>query len=397
MDMLATDSELRAGTSKLVIARLVDTLDEIERRGDSASWEKATAYVTAYEDLADSGDFKGLNGQKLSREIHNRIRAHAEQEQKQIPRPGFFANARKLADTWEEIFSVNTKDLPYDHYRLMAVCGLPRDRKDELRSWAEKAQPTQAELRQTIRHEVDAYNGDHKPDFEHKVSNFWKFNSSHENGSYGGIHPAVVANLVWWFTEPGDTVIDPMAGTGILADTLGMYRFFRETYEAEGSGERVALMSDIAPTREGIERADAREGLPFYPESAQLAIIDPPYLRVADGKRYANLGYALDEWLEGFEKIAVNTLKCLEPGGRLAVITDDVLRQGEHIPIAFLITGLLSRLGLDPAATIYNHNPNFVYTMGPAQMKAAVRARVQCNGCKIIQVASKPACRQEAA
>jgi hypothetical protein len=45
---------------------------------------------------------------------------------------------------------------------------------------------------------------------------------------------------------------------------------------------------------------------------------------------------------------------------------------------------------LVPAATIYNHTPNFIHSMGPAQMKAARTARLQVNGCKIIQVARIP-------
>jgi hypothetical protein len=108
---------------------------------------------------------------------------------------------------------------------------MPQEQKDALRAEAERDQPSQDALRKTIRAAVDAHNGIYKPDFPLKVSNFWKFDSPHDNGGYGGIHPEVVANLLFWFTEPGDTVIDPMAGSGILAHTLAKYRFFREEYE----------------------------------------------------------------------------------------------------------------------------------------------------------------------
>jgi hypothetical protein len=47
---------------------------------------------------------------------------------------GFLSNARKLTDTWPEIFRVNPKLLPYDHYRRIAVCSLPRKQKDEIRT-----------------------------------------------------------------------------------------------------------------------------------------------------------------------------------------------------------------------------------------------------------------------
>ena len=69
-------------------------------------------------------------------------------------------------------------------------------------------------------------------------------------------------------------------------------------------------------------------------------------------------------------------------------MTDDVLRKNEHAPISHRVAGLIQAAGLTPRATIYNHNPNYIYTMGPAQMKAARVARMHCNGCKVIQVAT---------
>jgi hypothetical protein len=71
--------------------------------------------------------------------------------------------------------------LPYDHYRRIAVCSLPREDKDQLRAEAETHQPTQEALRAAIRAAVDSHNGIHRPDFELKTSNFWKFNTPHDN------------------------------------------------------------------------------------------------------------------------------------------------------------------------------------------------------------------------
>jgi hypothetical protein len=142
MDLLAPDGALRNRTAEVRIAQLVEELDALERQGDAASWEKATAYVIAYDELGEEPEFKGKHGQALTRAINNRIRAHAQEAQKQIPRPSFLANAKKLESTWPEIFSSGTKLLAYQHYRQIAVCGLPRGQKDELRAWAEQAQPT---------------------------------------------------------------------------------------------------------------------------------------------------------------------------------------------------------------------------------------------------------------
>jgi hypothetical protein len=155
-------------------------------------------------------------------------------------------------------------------------------------------------------------------------------------------------------------------------------------------------MSDLEPTADDIWQADARASLPFEDEVAQLAILDPPYFRIADGKDYANLGETLPEWLDAIGQILVNVRCCLTTDGVVAIMTDDVLRKGNHQPIAFLVTNVLRKAGLVPVATFYNPNPNFVYSMGPAMMKAAKSARFICSGCKVIQVAKKAALSQGA-
>jgi hypothetical protein len=364
-----------------IVAQAVQDLHGLE---DGSSWVRAERYLAAYEALRPA--FKDKRGNALTRAIGAVLRAKASELRLSIPRPSFLSNARKLADTWEEVFTVNRKILPYDHYSRMAVCSLPLADREKLRKWAETVEPTQEALRHRIRDLVDQHNDIHRPDFELKTSNFWKFNSFDGGNGSGGIHRLIYANLLYWFTDPGDTVIDPMAGSGALARASG-YRYFSQDHQADGAGERVCLMSDIAPSGADIMQADATLGLPFTEGVAKLAIIDPPYLRIADGKRYANLGAAKTEWLANLRSVVTNVRRCLKRKGLIAVITDDVLRSDQHEPLAYQITKLLADMKLKPRATIYNHNPNFVYTMGPAQMLASRKAKLQCNGCKIIQVA----------
>ena len=379
---------MSANNTERLIEGLVEELSRLEVRSDALSWDKARTYVAGYEKLANESEFKSLSGQKLTRRINQRLVEVAAKCRKQIPGVSFLSHSRRLADLWPQImFGAGTKDLSYEAYRLIAVCSLPKEQKEELLAEAESTQPTKRALRQMVRTAVEEHNEIYKPDFELKVSNFWKFSSPHDNGAYGGIHPEVLANLLYWYTEPGDTVIDPMAGSGILANTLRRYRFFRESYQAEGSGPRIGLMSDIAPRNPDIASADATDSLPFALGVAALIVIDPPYLRVADGKQYKNIGYTLKEWLDSLARIIEVSLNYLRNDGVIAVITDDCLRKEKHVPIGFHIGMRIRAAGLKPCATIYNHNPNFIYSMGPAQMRAARKARLYVNGCKIIQIA----------
>jgi hypothetical protein len=383
--------KVRYNSADGIIGNLVQNLNQLERRGDSASWQKAKLYVEAYNELKLEPEYEDLRGNKLSYAINKAIRATAAELHLTIPKPSFLTDAKKVAETWSELFTCDMKKwiLSYEHYRMIANCSLDVESKNRLRQWAEHTRPIDKILRQRIREEVDAHRGIFNPDFELEVSNFWKFNTLHDNGAFGGVHPAIFANLIYYFTDPGDSVLDPMAGTGLLAYVLGAYRFYREEYEAEFSGQRFALMSDLEPTADDIWQADARETLPFEDDVAKLAILDPPYFKIADSKNYANLGNTLQEWLDALKQVLGNVRRCLQSDGMVAIMTDDVLRKGNHQPIAFLVTNILRTAGFVPIATFYNPNPNFVYSMGPAMMKAAKSARFVCSGCKVIQVAKK--------
>jgi hypothetical protein len=65
------------------------------------------------------------------------------------------------------------------------------------------------------------------PKYRGRVQPFdiWQF-AYGGNGSYfGRMPPQIIENLLWLFTEPGDIVFDPFAGTGTIdvAKTMGRW------------------------------------------------------------------------------------------------------------------------------------------------------------------------------
>ncbi len=82
--------------------------------------------------------------------------------------------------------------------------------------------------------------------------------------STAGVTPAfVIYNLVKRYTEPGDLVLDPMAGSGTTIDVC--------TEEA-----RNCIAYDISPTRPDIIQNDARK-IPLATASVDMIFIDSPY------------------------------------------------------------------------------------------------------------------------
>lgn len=110
-----------------------------------------------------------------------------------------------------------------------------------------------------------------------QVFNIWEFgqpDDSYGDSSFPGIMPGqVVENLLWYYTEPFDLVVDLMAGGGTTIDVcLTM--------------QRRILAYDLLPTRPAeIKKHDIVTGLPRLPLlrsqgkviRPKLLILDPPY------------------------------------------------------------------------------------------------------------------------
>jgi hypothetical protein len=147
-------------------------------------------------------------------------------------------------------------------------------------------------------------------------------------------------------------------------------------------------MADINPQHPAIVQADVRFGLPFDDQCAHLAILDPPYLTMANGK-YTELGKVFAEWREGLRAAIRQTARCLTADGILVIMTDDVLRKQQHIPLGHKVVPLLEEEGWHLITTLYNFNRNFL-SMSPVAMAGAKHARFHVNAVKIIQVARRP-------
>lgn len=372
------------------IGRVGERISHIEAQGDAASWEKAQIIIDADDEANKRPEMRGKNLWEIRRLVTQSLRDWWLARNLPHPRKSFFSNARKLYDVWPDtMVSFKTNHLPYQHYRQMAVSSLPPDQKQQLRDWAESERPTQQALRQRIREQVDAMSGVYLPDFDLKKSNHWLFkNEKRADGFDGGVNYELFANLIHLYSDPGDTVIDPFAGGGILGHTLARYRHFQSVTKAEHSGPRFPLMSDIAPTNDAIHQADVRVELPWDDDVASLGILDPPYWRMSE-KKYSGLGESVEEWKESIRDALVNTARCVKSGGKIAIMTDDFVRKTRHEPLGLHVLGLILQIGLMPYATIYNFNRNFI-GMSPIEMSRSIKHRLEVNAVKIIQVAEKP-------
>ena len=156
-----------------------------------------------------------------------------------------------------------------------------------------------------------------------QLYNLWKFGRADEQ--YGLDFPGrmpgqVVENLLYYYTDPFDIVIDPMAGGGTTVDVCKAW------------GRRY-LAYDLRPVRPEIQQADVVQGWPVNYGKAALIILDPPYWMQKQGEynsdeqNLANL--SLDKFYQNMGRIFENSLAHLQDGGRLAIIISASQSSGE--------------------------------------------------------------------
>jgi len=135
---------------------------------------------------------------------------------------------------------------------------------------------------------------------------------------YPGRMPAqIVINLLWYFTDEGDLVVDPMAGGGTTIDVCKIMN-------------RKVMAYDIQPIREDIKKWDITQGFPDECSNAQLILLDPPYWQQKKGKYSADesnlANLSLDEFYVKIEALFVDAQKILAPQGYLAFIIGSTIK-----------------------------------------------------------------------
>jgi DNA methylase len=159
----------------------------------------------------------------------------------------------------------------------------------------------------------------------------WQFGSDGgDSGYFGRMPPQVVENLLWLWTEPGQTVVDPFAGSGTtirVAKAMG-----RRVWASDRRG---AFWDETLP----IHTHDITEGWPAEaPARADLVLLDPPYWQQAAG-RYSDdpedLGnMPLEKFLDAWGALVQACTDHLADGGRLAYIVSPSEADGRVVDLA---------------------------------------------------------------
>jgi len=154
------------------------------------------------------------------------------------------------------------------------------------------------------------------------------------NNKYPGVTPAaLIWNLVWRYTEPGDLVVDPMCGSGTTIDVC------------KEEGRRV-IGYDISPVRPDIIQNDSRK-IPLDNDSVDMVFVDSPY---GDNIRYndhpeciGKISSETELFYDELEKVIKECHRILKPGKVLAWLIGDQWVKRRFTPVGFKVHQRLSK------------------------------------------------------
>lgn len=138
-----------------------------------------------------------------------------------------------------------------------------------------------------------------------QLFNVWNFSNRDKRYGLdfkGAIPGQIIENILYYFTEPFDVVVDPMAGGGTTIDVCKvMYRRYRAY--------------DIKPVRDDIIEWDITHDFPKEAHNCDLIFLDPPYHDMV-----FDFFETIDDFLDFMRCLARNTWDVIKDGGVVALL-----------------------------------------------------------------------------
>jgi DNA modification methylase len=184
-------------------------------------------------------------------------------------------------------------------------------------------------------------------EFEPEVFNVWNFricNPVFGKEGYPGRMPGqIVMNLLYYYTEPGELVVDPFAGSGTTLDVC----YFMD---------RKCLAFDLNPMRPDIQQNDATIRIPLDSESTDFVLLDPPYSIMKKGEYtehpndLSNMN--LNDYFRAIKKVFIESKRILKKDKHCAFISSSLKHNGKFVDIAYECSHIAEKEGLIPIERI---------------------------------------------
>jgi len=190
-------------------------------------------------------------------------------------------------------------------------------------------------------------------DFRLETTTVWSFPTRGRWATHGGSYPGnwapeVPRNLILRYTEPNETVLDAMMGSGttLLECLLTNRQGLGVDIEPEAANLAASNLNlgyrpiDWAPDRSPVHLfvGDARR-LDAIPDgSVHLAALHPPYAGIiAYGAATSGFNLSrlsMNRFIAAMREVATETFRVLAPGRHCAVLIGDTRRHKHYVPLS---------------------------------------------------------------
>ncbi len=187
--------------------------------------------------------------------------------------------------------------------------------------------------------------------FELECTTVWSFPErgrwAGKSGSYrGNWAPQIPRNVILRYSKEGDTVLDPMVGSGTTLIECAITN--RKGIGYDINSKVVALakenikLSGVNGIHElHIGQGDARNLKDVKSESVDLVLTHPPYVDIVKYSENLEGDLSLIHHVEKFcaeiRKVADECLRVLKPDHYCAILIGDTRRKQHYIPLAFSV------------------------------------------------------------
>jgi len=249
---------------------------------------------------------------------------------------------------------VKKRSLPEVFYFDLATKVDDSRKRDQYEKMAVDSRWTISDLRKKIRDDEQARRIDErtKYGFDLRDRNVWTFESPDPRfgkPNYKGRLPGqIIANALYYYTKPGDCLVDPFAGTGTLGDIVDAVPLFQD---------RKYKLYDLEPIDSRITRNNVLlTGIPEQSGGVDYVFLDPP-AEFSHKDSSADFDVSLDaaraEFLLKFKGIARECGRVLKPGGRVSIIVEPAFAVSEFIDFPFEISQVFKELGFKQIGKVY--------------------------------------------
>src|SRR3989338_4090001 len=188
-------------------------------------------------------------------------------------------------------------------------------------------------------------------EFQVQTTTVWSFPNrgkwlTHNAKYRGNWAPQIPSNLIRLYSKEGDTVLDPMVGSGttmIEAKSLGRqgigFDIHPEVVKLAQESCKFNCEKCYEPV---IKQGDACSLKSVENDSIDLIATHPPYLNII---KYGNKNVeedisgisSLPKFCDEIEKVARECYRVLKPGKYCAILIGDTRRRRHYVPLAFSV------------------------------------------------------------